>query len=689
MASYNKTYSMVQDWQKPFQRQKPYPLDSTSIFSTYEDAVAYAKGDGSDAGKLGGAAYVGQIITVYENSSVGVYKIEEDRTLAAIGGTDTLEVTYYEDLKEIAKIKLGQLVKVKDVKVGDSHLAGFYIYNGVSFDYLAVSTGATDEVAALKSKIEVLEGKIDGLEGDIYVITDGEKSYTFYTKTEVDTLVTTALSDYVLGTTLTETLRGYVTTGDLNTALLNKVDKTSFETFQNTVSGTYATKTELTTGLNSKADSTHNHDDKYASLTEFNGLKEAMGAQAGKYFLKSLGDSSNYSASYQLWQKVGEVESVVEGSSIINIPKDMVVSAGEIVTDPEGQEPGTYIKLTLANATNDTLYIPVSKLIDVYTAGDNYIAVNGYAISLNIETVANAVADQSALTLKFVDKTTYNADKEATENAYKLYADGVANTAKTDAIAHTDTELLKYTTSDIIQSTYVDKETYGQKVQSIEGSISTINGNIENITNAINNETSGNAALLNRINATDANLVKTDEAVAKNAQDINSINGNIETLGNSVVKTVVIGSNTYTPTTGTITIGLAPTISNEHLNSIPSVKAVQDALSTINTNIDNRTTIKVVAEMPSVENASENVIYISGSEGSRSEQILIGDKFYEFGSDTYARKDVYATSHSFANDGSILRYGSNGLMTADDKTKLDGIISITELELKSILEVQQ
>jgi hypothetical protein len=414
-----------------------------------------------------------------------------------------------------------------------------------------------------------------------------------------------------------------------------------------------------------------------------------MGAQAGKYFLKSLGDSSNYSASYQLWQKVGEVESVVEGSSIINIPKDMVVSAGEIVTDPEGQEPGTYIKLTLANATNDTLYIPVSKLIDVYTAGDNYIAVNGYAISLNIETVANAVADQSALTLKFVDKTTYNADKEATENAYKLYADGVANTAKTDAIAHTDTELLKYTTSDIIQSTYVDKETYGQKVQSIEGSISTINGNIENITNAINNETSGNAALLNRINATDANLVKTDEAVAKNAQDINSINGNIETLGNSVVKTVVIGSNTYTPTTGTITIGLAPTISNEHLNSIPSVKAVQDALSTINTNIDNRTTIKVVAEMPSVENASENVIYISGSEGSRSEQILIGDKFYEFGSDTYARKDVYATSHSFANDGSILRYGSNGLMTADDKTKLDGIISITELELKSILEVQQ
>src|SRR5699024_4119224 len=42
---------------------------------------------------------------------------------------------------------------------------------------------------------------------------------------------------------------------------------------------------------------------------------------------------------------------------IIDIPKDMVVSSAEVVTDPEDQEPGTYIVLTIANAAKDKVYI--------------------------------------------------------------------------------------------------------------------------------------------------------------------------------------------------------------------------------------------------------------------------------------------------------------------------------------------
>lgn len=51
---------------------------------------------------------------------------------------------------------------------------------------------------------------------------------------------------------------------------------------------------------------------------------------------------------------------------VIDIPKDMVVEAGEVVVDPEGQEAGTYIKLKLANVTAP-LYINVGKLVDIYT----------------------------------------------------------------------------------------------------------------------------------------------------------------------------------------------------------------------------------------------------------------------------------------------------------------------------------
>lgn len=53
---------------------------------------------------------------------------------------------------------------------------------------------------------------------------------------------------------------------------------------------------------------------------------------------------------------------------VIDIPKDMVVSSGTVEKDPKGQPPGTYLVLTLANATNDKVYINVGTLVDIYTA---------------------------------------------------------------------------------------------------------------------------------------------------------------------------------------------------------------------------------------------------------------------------------------------------------------------------------
>ena len=58
------------------------------------------------------------------------------------------------------------------------------------------------------------------------------------------------------------------------------------------------------------------------------------------------------------------------GSQIgrINIPKDLVVSEGSVVTNPTGQAAGTYIKLIIANQTNP-LYINVASLIEYVTSG--------------------------------------------------------------------------------------------------------------------------------------------------------------------------------------------------------------------------------------------------------------------------------------------------------------------------------
>lgn len=65
------------------------------------------------------------------------------------------------------------------------------------------------------------------------------------------------------------------------------------------------------------------------------------------------------------------------GTSVgkIDIPKDMVVSSGEVVVNPEDQPQGTYIKLVLSNATKDTLFINVGKLVDIYSASEEDTAI--------------------------------------------------------------------------------------------------------------------------------------------------------------------------------------------------------------------------------------------------------------------------------------------------------------------------
>ena len=102
------------------------------------------------------------------------------------------------------------------------------------------------------------------------------------------------------------------------------------------------------------------------------GLKVIIPA-AAEYSIVKEAASSDYAAVYHLTKNGANV-----GASI-NIPKDMVVKSGAVVTNPEGQKAGTYIVLTLANATEDKIYIPVDSLIEYVTSGsaaDDMVVVN-------------------------------------------------------------------------------------------------------------------------------------------------------------------------------------------------------------------------------------------------------------------------------------------------------------------------
>lgn len=75
--------------------------------------------------------------------------------------------------------------------------------------------------------------------------------------------------------------------------------------------------------------------------------------------------STDYSAVYHL------TKNGVNVGAAINIPKDMVVKSGIVETNPTGKPAGTYLVLTLANATEDKIYINVGDLIEYVTAGDS------------------------------------------------------------------------------------------------------------------------------------------------------------------------------------------------------------------------------------------------------------------------------------------------------------------------------
>lgn len=97
--------------------------------------------------------------------------------------------------------------------------------------------------------------------------------------------------------------------------------------------------------------------------------------------------SEGYAASYQLVDKNGD-----SLGTTIDIPKDMVVSAGEVKVVETADTPYTgaavgdkYIDLTIANADNSHIYVPVKDLVDIYTSGNGVTVADDNTISVKID----------------------------------------------------------------------------------------------------------------------------------------------------------------------------------------------------------------------------------------------------------------------------------------------------------------
>nr|DAO56497.1 MAG TPA: hypothetical protein [Caudoviricetes sp.] len=157
----------------------------------------------------------------------------------------------------------------------------------------------------------------------------------------------------------------------------------------------------------------------------------AAGGTASTISITSDTTTEGASKSYTVYQGTTKV-------GVIDIPKDMVVESGEVVVNPAGQAAGTYIKLVLANATNDVIYINVGTLVDIYKAKANatqvQIVVDATTREISATVVANSItatelAANAVITAKIADK---NVTKEKLSTAVQASLDK-ADAADTNA----------------------------------------------------------------------------------------------------------------------------------------------------------------------------------------------------------------------------------------------------------------
>lgn len=179
MASYQELYNKL-DWALMFQRTGQFPLDRTDLFSSYADAEKYAKGDvknNPDSRELAGTSYVGQIITVYENDTVTVYKINADRTLGEVGSATVV------DNKTIAMVDGVITIKgvAEAISANPGEVAGLQpvLTSDGSITWIKPDTttaeGLSSALAALQQSVANIQTALDALDGEVTTLqTDVE-----------------------------------------------------------------------------------------------------------------------------------------------------------------------------------------------------------------------------------------------------------------------------------------------------------------------------------------------------------------------------------------------------------------------------------------------------------------------------------------------------------------------------------
>lgn len=390
------------DWAMSFQRTGQFPIDRSGWFNSYADAVAYAKGDKSDERGLGGTRYIGQIISVVENDEVKIYKILTDNTLEEVGagkGLGSVTAENYTGALGLATAdNIGQIIYVKSAETIEEtkYDAGAYIVSGAGTVMKLAQSSASGDVAG---DIADLQQSVSDVKKDV--------------STNKDAIA--AVNKKI------ETINGAAdVAGSVNnkieaakTELTGKIDAVKIKAGDNSVTigadgrtvsvkvkadADNALKFDAEGGLYVTAPKTKEIKGEAGNaVTVVTGADETtvikLGIAEGENVLTQtaagLKSSLKIDYSDQKVRLLGAGDTVISSFDASAFVKDGMLNDAELVTATESspvneKTSGTFVKFTFnADGGNKVIYLDVTSLIDVYTAG-NGVAVDGKTISIRL-----------------------------------------------------------------------------------------------------------------------------------------------------------------------------------------------------------------------------------------------------------------------------------------------------------------
>ena len=307
-----------------FNRTSAFPLDANSYFENYDAAVTAAAG-AAEVGSSDSAYYVGQLIIVKDTTKgVGLYQINASKELVKFGQASSAD----ELTTDLATLKGRFNNLVRDLPATEGEDGAFTLLEpSESIPLGFFSNDEKTKLAGIATGAQV--NKLESVKVDGTALTIDENKAV-----NID-------------------LSAYAKTADMD----KKVARVTAEDKSITVGGT-ATAPSVKVAIAAGEDN--------ALTLAADGLKVVVPAAAEYSIAKLEAANEGMSASYQLTKDGKNV------GAIIDIPKDMVVKSGTVVTKAEAGawgEAGTYLELTLANATSDKVYINVGDLIEYVTSG--------------------------------------------------------------------------------------------------------------------------------------------------------------------------------------------------------------------------------------------------------------------------------------------------------------------------------